>query len=61
MNIKSLFEQKMFKNIVKNRNFIAKDLRTPKYSLKRQKTAKDFVRSIEKNRARKEISEIYVY
>jgi hypothetical protein len=51
----------MFKNTVKNRNFVAKDLRTPKYSLKRQKTAKDFVRSIEKNRARKEISEIYVY
>jgi hypothetical protein len=61
MSIKSLFEQKMFKNTVKNRNFIAKDLRTPKYSLKRQKTAKDFVRSIEKNRARKESSEIYVY
>lgn len=45
---------------LKIRNFVAKDLRTPKYSLKRQRTAKDFVRSVEKNRARKEILEKYV-
>ena len=51
----------MFKNTVKIRNFVAKDLRTPKYSLKRQKTAKDFVRSIEKNKTRKEIQENYAY
>jgi hypothetical protein len=51
----------MFKNTVKNRNFVAKDLRTPKYSMKRQKTSKDFVRAVEKLRTKKEIYENYAY
>lgn len=51
----------MFKNSVKLRNFVAKDLRTPKYSLKRQKTARDFIRAVEKSKTMKEIRENYAY
>ena len=61
MITKSFFECKMFKDSIKIRNFVAKDLRTPKYSLKRQKTAKDFARSVEKNKTQKEIRENYAY
>lgn len=51
----------MFKNVIKNKNFVAKDLRTPKYSMKRQKTSKDFVRAVEKTKIKKEIFENYAY
>lgn len=49
----------MFKDSIKIRNLVAKDLRTPKYSMKRQKTAKDFARSVEKNKTQREIRENY--
>jgi hypothetical protein len=47
----------MKKKTLKIRNFVAKDLRTAKYSHKRHRTAKDFVRSLEKNKIRKEIEQ----
>lgn len=43
----------------KMRNFVAKDLRTEKYLHKRQRTIKDFVRSVEKNKIRKELINDY--
>jgi hypothetical protein len=45
----------MKKKTLKIRNYVAKDLRTAKYSHKRHRSAKDFVRSFEKNKIRKEI------
>jgi hypothetical protein len=45
----------MKKKTLKIRNFVAKDLRTAKYSPKRHRTAKDFVRSLEKTKMRKEL------
>lgn len=45
--------------ILKIRNFVAKDLRTSKYLHKRHRTSKDFVRSLEKTKMRKEIKNNY--
>jgi hypothetical protein len=45
----------MNKKTPKIRNFVAKDLRTAKYSHVRHRSVKDFVRSLEKNKTRKEI------
>jgi hypothetical protein len=49
----------MKKIVLKKRNFVAKDLFTPKYAMKRHRTAKDYVRSIEKNKIKKEITDNY--
>lgn len=51
----------MKKIVIKKRNFVAKDLFTPKYALKRHRTAKDYVRSIEKNKTKREITDNYAY
>lgn len=45
--------------MLKIRNFVAKDLRTAKYSHVRHRSAKDFVRSLEKTKIRKEIQNNY--
>ena len=49
----------MNKKTPKIPNFVAKDLRTTKYLHKRHRTSKDFVRSLEKTKIRKEIQNNY--
>lgn len=45
----------MKKIVIKKRNLVAKDLFTPKYAMKRHRTCKDYVRSVEKTKIKKEL------
>lgn len=51
----------MKKIVFKKRNFVAKDLFTPKYAMKRHRSGKDYVRSVEKNKIKREIKDNYAY